>query len=349
MSWFPGYAINVETGERLNIMFAENSSDTVNRGADMMWNPTKTITKNVTNTTTGVITTVAVHGGMHYIYVFGHNSDGNYTNTTTGEIVPSDVRRYDGGKSIYQMLRGFSTWPRDYSNSATDKNSKWSLLAEVFKDLMWVNMPLSANGTDIKKPSDIPCDVKVRIRVNKPYRYGLSTTSSPLHTSKALTSLSVLALTFTSSPIDDNTTASLPEDVVTNPQNGNFPMYTFNTNDLVPKSYDLNTAQGALAKINVVPNPYYGHSAYEKTRIDNVIKIINLPVKCKIRIYTLAGTLIRTINKDNTDTYITWDLKNDTNVQIASGLYIIHVDAPGIGERILKWFGVMRPYDLQSY
>jgi len=342
MSWFPGYAIDIETGERLNIMFAENSADTANRGTDMMWNPTK----NITN----ALGTKAVHGGMHYVYVFGHNSDGNFTNTSTGEVIPSDVKRYDNGKSIYQMLRGFSTW-RDYSAIAgsAEKNAKWSLLAEVFKDLMWVNMPLSANGIDIKRPSDIPCDVKVRIRVDKPYRYGLSTVTSPGHTSKTVTALSAFNTTYTNTAIDNDSTVNAPVDLVSNPQNGNFPMYTFNTNDLAPKNYDQNSAQGALAKINIVPNPYYGHSAYEKTRIDNVIKIINLPVKCKIRIYTLAGTLIRTIEKDNDQTYINWDLKNSANVTIASGLYIFHVDAPGIGERILKWFGVMRPYDLSSY
>ena len=39
--WFPGYAINVETGERLNIMFAENSEDVLNHGNDMIFNPRK--------------------------------------------------------------------------------------------------------------------------------------------------------------------------------------------------------------------------------------------------------------------------------------------------------------------
>ena len=343
MSWFPGYAINVETGERLSIMFAENSADTANRGNDMMWNPTKNIMNSAF--------TKAYHGGMHYVYVFGHNADGNFN--INGQVMPSDVRRYDAGQSLYKMLSGFSTWPRSYASFAgADKTAKWELLSEVFKDLMWVNMPLSANGIDINKPSSIPCDVKVRIRVNKPYRYGTSTTTSITHTSKtgaAGTYGALINLLYTNLPIDSNNVTSLPSDLVSSPQNGNFPMYTFNTNDLAPKNYDKNSAQNALAKINVVPNPYYGHSAYEKTRIDNLIKIINLPVKCKIRIYTLAGTLIRTIEKDNDQTYTTWDLKNDKNVQIASGLYIMHIDAPGIGERILKWFGVMRPYDLQSY
>jgi hypothetical protein len=42
-------------------------------------------------------------------------------------------------------------------------------------------------------------------------------------------------------------------------------------------------------------------------------------------------------------------LKNDQNIPIASGTYIIHIEVPGIGEKILKWFGVMRPIDLDSF
>ena len=47
---------------------------------------------------------------------------------------------------------------------------------------------------------------------------------------------------------------------------------------------------------------------------------------------------------------------NDRNSQkridafrIGSGIYIIHVEADGIGEVILKWFGLMRPTDLESF
>ena len=36
-------------------------------------------------------------------------------------------------------------------------------------------------------------------------------------------------------------------------------------------------------------------------------------------------------------------------IPIASGLYIIHVDAPGIGEKVIKWFGTMRPIDLNTF
>ncbi|MGN6566452.1 MAG: hypothetical protein ACTHJ0_00795, partial [Flavipsychrobacter sp.] len=59
-SWFPGYAINEETGERVNIVFGEDSWLKQENGNDMIWNPTS----NVLNATADVI-----FGGKHYIYV----------------------------------------------------------------------------------------------------------------------------------------------------------------------------------------------------------------------------------------------------------------------------------------
>jgi len=37
MGWFPGYAINIETGERLNMMFAEDSYLVAQNGRDMLF------------------------------------------------------------------------------------------------------------------------------------------------------------------------------------------------------------------------------------------------------------------------------------------------------------------------
>jgi len=42
-------------------------------------------------------------------------------------------------------------------------------------------------------------------------------------------------------------------------------------------------------------------------------------------------------------------LKNHRNVPIAGGVYIIHIDVPDIGQKVLKWFGVMRPIDLDNF
>ncbi len=102
--------------------------------------------------------------------------------------------------------------------------------------------------------------------------------------------------------------------------------------------------------INVVPNPYYGYSAYETNQLDTKVKFTNLPPKCTISIYTLNGVLVRRIKKDDpTTTSADWDIKNQANVPIASGVYIIHIDAGELGEKVLKWFGVMRQYDLDSF
>jgi len=45
---------------------------------------------------------------------------------------------------------------------------------------------------------------------------------------------------------------------------------------------------------------------------------------------------------------VEWDLTNTEAIPIASGVYIIHVEIPGVGEKILKWFGTMRKVDLNN-
>ena len=113
-------------------------------------------------------------------------------------------------------------------------------------------------------------------------------------------------------------------------------MYTGNNDDL-------------LDNIHPVPNPYYAYSAYETDRLDNRIKIINLPQRATVKIYTIDGTLIRTLVKNNVNTtFIDWDLKNQQNIPIASGMYLMHVNVEGVGEKVLKWFGAMKPVDITS-
>jgi flagellar hook assembly protein FlgD len=70
-----------------------------------------------------------------------------------------------------------------------------------------------------------------------------------------------------------------------------------------------------------------------------------------VQIYTQDGALVRTFRKDdNTQTYLDWNLKNNAGVPIASGVYYIHVKATDLGEeRIIKWFGVMRPVDFDTF
>ena len=127
-------------------------------------------------------------------------------------------------------------------------------------------------------------------------------------------------------------------------------MYEFSLDEFAAKTSIDSVAQSVLEEINVVPNPYNAFSSYEESQIDHRVKIINLPVKCTVSIYNLNGTLIRQFDRDDeTITSIDWNLKNTNNVPIASGVYLIHVNAPGIGEKVLKWFGALRPMDLDSF
>jgi hypothetical protein len=104
----------------------------------------------------------------------------------------------------------------------------------------------------------------------------------------------------------------------------------------------------ALKLINIVPNPYYAFSEYERSRLETKVKITNLPEKCTVTIYAINGKLIRTFKKDSPITSLDWDLTNFKSIPVAGGVYLIHVDVPGIGERVLKFFGGMRQVDLQG-
>ncbi len=298
MGWFPGYAINVETGERLNMAFGEDSWLTAENGADMMWNPTSA--KYADNGD-------PLFGGKHFIYIFGHNGDASFS--ATDAYLPNalrDVPRYDQGKTVYNLLSITSLMGTVIGDNPYRK--------EAFTDAMWVNIPLLAAGHACFEST-----VKFRIRVAKSYQKG-----------------------YTTSVASSADTALVP-------QNINWPMYTFNTTDIETKTNDADAAKNALDIINIVPNPYYAYSAYEKKALENIVKITNLPEKCNISIYTLNGTLVRKYSKSDPKTSLDWDLKNQARVPIASGMYIIYVNVPDVGEKTLKWFGVLRPIDLDSY
>jgi hypothetical protein len=134
-----------------------------------------------------------------------------------------------------------------------------------------------------------------------------------------------------------------------NNENDRWPLYRFDTRDMAVVHKNQALSEDALQLINVVPNPYYAFSEYEKNQLDNRIKIVNLPQECQVSIYTMNGTLVRRFNKADSKTSLDWDLKNQANIPVASGIYLIHVDVPGVGQKVVKWYGVMRPVDLDTF
>lgn len=308
MGWFPGYAIDVETGERLNIFFGEASIYRCNEptlepildpcgtglfdngaptGADMMFNPTSQdvileVPQGFQGPWQGIL------GGHHNIYV--------------------TKQPYDECANLRQNLRpGVSPL----------------LKARALREVTWATIPYLQPGTTMNSYADglIPNDMVVKLRVDHPFEVYEATAE----------------------------------------KNG-YPTYEFTLADrearAVTSDQEINEA---LAKINIVPNPYYGFSAYENSPFSNVVKITNLPAKCDVTIYTLDGKFIRRYNRDEQGVVpvgnnraieqaqilpdLEWDLRNNKLIPVASGIYLIHVEAPGLGERVLKWFGIPRQYD----
>lgn len=108
---------------------------------------------------------------------------------------------------------------------------------------------------------------------------------------------------------------------------------------------DNKDAKNQLSKITVVPNPYIATAKWEPRTLyatgrgDRKIEFKKLPQECTIRIYTIAGSLVKTLYKSSspTDGSLAWDLISEDGMEVAYGLYIFHVDAPGIGEYIGKF------------
>ena len=122
-------------------------------------------------------------------------------------------------------------------------------------------------------------------------------------------------------------------------------MYSWNMADVATQTGNRDRLAEALDMINVVPNPYNAYSGYENNRLDTRVKITNLPERCTIKIYTVNGKLVKTFKKDSPVTYQDWLLINHAGIPISSGIYLIHVDVPGIGEKVLKSFISMRALD----
>ena len=307
MGWFPGYAIDVESGVRLNMAFGEDSYLDDLNGRDMIFNPAKLLKTTIEDVSGNKqmfdpalfrgSDQEPVFGGKHFVYIWRMDSI---------PMVPSSpwhqVKNYayDGGRLLYNTL----AFAQSINNQLTRKN----LMSSFYKLLMWVGMPMGIEGAEWL-PEDNAC--RIRIRLAKPYGAGYG---YELQTPNA--SLEI---------------------------NNYNPKYTFTIDGWDPVMNDPEKTEEDLNLITVVPNPYYAYDSYEGNALTNRVKICNLPTKCVVSIYTLSGTKVRQFRKDNEDPSIDWDLTNFANTPIASGFYLIHVkDLTSGGERTIKFFGAMR-------
>lgn len=168
-SYFPGYAVDVETGERLNIFFGESSlfidtliningtltnlksllKDEVTLGGDMIFNPSSQVVIEdlvVRDPVTSEIISfndprATVAGGQHYIYVTRQAYDGCASLATK-------LQRTAGGITASNLNRG-----------------------KVGAAITWTSFPVLSTDAQLLPLSEglIPNDVIVKLRVDNPY------------------------------------------------------------------------------------------------------------------------------------------------------------------------------------
>lgn len=302
MSWFPGYAIDLDRGVRLNMMFSESRLyDPSPNGNDLRYEPRASLGGD--------------QGTKNFVFVM---------NTP-----------YDEGRRIEAQLDSI------YTNFATQplpsfmpRVRSWHLANIMYYGLMGrgidfaaaSELPIYNNVTEFDKP------VRVKLRVSRAFN-AYSHPSNP--------------------EIGDKN-----------------PVYEFQITEGSSRNV-ASVGKSVLDQIRIVPNPYLSVSGYENSQIDNRVKIVNLPTQCVVSIFNLSGTLIRQFNFDqsstrpyayigngevvsnargtNFQTFLEWDLKNQNGLPIASGVYIIHVKSEKYGEKVIKWFGVLRPIDLDTF
>ncbi|HYE57875.1 MAG TPA: hypothetical protein VD948_05190, partial [Rhodothermales bacterium] len=101
-------------------------------------------------------------------------------------------------------------------------------------------------------------------------------------------------------------------------------------------------ARSAIDSVYVVPNPYVAASRFEPSnpylngRGARRLMFMGLPPRCTVRIYTITGELVQTLQKDDgvDNGQLAWDLTTKDGMNIAYGIYLFHVNAPGVGETV---------------
>jgi hypothetical protein len=92
---------------------------------------------------------------------------------------------------------------------------------------------------------------------------------------------------------------------------------------------DAAAATDQLSNIKVVPDPYIAQYSgmVETAEGESVIEFQNIPTECEIRIYTLSGDLVQTLEHTSGTGSARWNLLTSAQQQIASGIYIYHIES----------------------
>ncbi len=304
--WFPGYAIDVETGKRLNIFFGENSAysaetgfldfytnGTGPNGADMMFNPSSQLFF-PSDLSTGLSAfnspMVFYAGGQHTVYV----TNEDYYDPEDGQCKYLASRLHPDESDLKKV--------------------------NALKRITWAGIPMLAPGLTLKSYAEglIPSEVTIKLRVDNPFEVAAGTNEFNGYPTYRFSINGKQASQLDKVGIDE----SLDKiNMVPNPY------YAFSDYE---DSRLTNTVKitnlPAKCKVTIYSLDGKFIRQYDRDEIPG----------------TPYGTGLEStqIIPD-----IEWDLKNSKGIPISAGVYLVHVDAGELGERTLKWFGVTRQFD----
>lgn len=316
-SYFPGYAIDVETGKRLNIFFGESSLFSGDNasvlqggepiGGDLLFNPSSEVVIEdfvVRNPNTSDIELISdvramVVGGHHYIYV--------------------TRMEYDGCESIYDRLKYAA------NGNSPSTNNKHKVLSSV----TWTGIPIPTQMTSLENGL-IPNDLTVKLRVNN--AYGMSKRYDANNERACLTDgdLPIYEFEFKGTEARQLATQEEYEGALSNVNVVPNPYYAYS-------SYETSQFTNVV-KITNLP----AKAVVTIYSIDgSFIKQYNRDEREAILSGTNRPTSTSQVYPD-----LEWDMKNFKDIPVASGVYLIHISAPDYGEeRTIKWFGISRKFD----
>lgn len=104
----------------------------------------------------------------------------------------------------------------------------------------------------------------------------------------------------------------------------------------------------SVEQVWVVPNPYHGSASWDVSE-GKRIQFVNLPQRCKVSIYTVAGDLVRVLHHPDPDYFnygsygaaLNWNLKSDSGRDVVPGVYIFYAEGEG-GEVYEGHFVIIR-------
>lgn len=311
MGWFPGYALNLETGERLNMMFGEDSWLVDENGRDMIFNPTSDVIKG----SNGEI----VFGGKHYVYVMRHDSTTVLEEAGLSFIFNAPA--YDAGQAAVSIL----------DTLYSDAYSIIPIKSMFYKYIMYAGIPLSNPNADW-----LSSELKVKIRVSKPYERYYS--NIPLDTIYPGMDINGGFPMYTFSTKGIATGYDIVEEsesqldlinVVPNPY------YAYSTYE--PFALDTRVKITNIPKQCTITIFDVAGTKIRQFKVD--VGGVQ-PVQ--------FGNNISKQDYMQETTAIEWDIKNFAGVPISGGVYYIHVKSP-IGEKVIKWFCMQRTPDLNTF